>query len=62
MALVQPELGRETAESIVGKLSEGERKSLRQAYRKQLDRQLPPLPQLDGGPSPREDENQDFVI
>lgn len=62
MTLVQPELGRETAESIVGKLSEGERKSLRKAYRKQLDRQLPPLPQLDGGPSPREDENQDFVI
>ncbi len=62
MAVVHPELGRPAAQRIVGKLDEGERKSLRKAYQKQLDRQAPPIPQLDGGPVPGTESNQGFVI
>jgi len=62
MAVVHPELGRETALRMVGKLDEGDRKSLCKAYQKQLDRQAPPVPQLDGGPAPGEENNQTFLI
>ena len=62
MAVVHPDLDRSTAMHIVGKLDEGERKSLRKAYQKQLDRQSPPIPQLDGGPAPDGESNQGFVI
>lgn len=62
MAIVHPELSKETALQMVGKLSEGERKSLCNAYRKQLDRQLPPVPQLAGASTPEEQNNQGFVI
>lgn len=62
MAVVHPDLARGTVEQMVGKLDVGERLSLCKAYRKQLDRQLPPIPQLAGASAPEDGSNQGFVI
>lgn len=61
MAVVHPELGRSMA-ALVGKLNEGERKSLRKAYQKQLDHQQPPCPQLEPSSASREEHHQGFLI